>query len=163
MRHCGDAMKLYHGSNVVVETPVIIASNRRLDFGQGFYLTTDRAQAQRWAELTAKRRGGKEAVSVFNFDRSALKQLNVLTFERADSRWLKYTVGNRKTSGDNDAFDIVIGPVANDRTSGVIAAYIAGLYDETEAIRRLLPQKLKNQYAFKTERALRYLSFCGVT
>ena len=156
-------MKLYHGSNIVVEMPVIIASNRRLDFGTGFYLTSDLSQAQRWAALTTKRRGGREAVSVFDFDRSALKQLNVLTFEKPDSHWLKYTVVNRTTSGDNDVFDIVIGPVANDRTSGVIAAYIAGLYDEQEAIRRLLPQKLKNQYAFKTERALCYLSFCGVT
>ena len=156
-------MKLYHGSNVVVENILIIEANRRLDFGTGFYLIGDLSQSQRWAELTTERRGGRKAVSVFDFDRSALKQLNILTFEKPDSRWLKYTVGNRTTSGDNDAFDIVIGPVANDRTSGVIAAYIAGLYNEQEAIRRLLPQKLKNQYAFKTERALCYLSFCGVT
>ena len=31
-------MKLYHGSNVVVENFLIIEANRRLDFGAGFYL-----------------------------------------------------------------------------------------------------------------------------
>lgn len=32
-------MKLYHGSNIVVEKPKIFQSDRRLDFGTGFYLT----------------------------------------------------------------------------------------------------------------------------
>lgn len=32
-------MKLYHGSSVVVEKPKILLSDRRLDFGTGFYLT----------------------------------------------------------------------------------------------------------------------------
>ena len=145
----------------MVEKPVIIEANRRLDFGAGFYLTSDLSQAQRWAELTTERRGGRKAVSVFDFEEAALQTLKVLTFNKPDSRWLKYIVGNRTASGNADAFDIVIGPVANDRTSPVIAAYVAGIYDETEAIKRLLPQKLKNQYAFKTHLALIYLSFCG--
>jgi len=45
-------MKLYHGSNVVVETPRIINSDRGLDFGTGFYLTSSYEQAERWAQLT---------------------------------------------------------------------------------------------------------------
>ena len=31
------------------------------------------------------------------------------------------------------------------------------IYDENEAIRRLMPYKLKDQFAFKTEEALQYL------
>ena len=37
-----------------------------------------------------------------------------------------------------------------DRTAPVPAAYFAEIYDEAETIKRLLPQKLKDQYAFKT-------------
>ncbi len=39
-------MKLYHGSNVIVQNPRIIESDRNLDFGKGFYLITDLEQAK---------------------------------------------------------------------------------------------------------------------
>ena len=62
-------MLLYHGSNVEVSNPQILESDRRLDFGKGFYLTSSYEQAKRWAELTVKRREtGKATVSVFVFD-----------------------------------------------------------------------------------------------
>lgn len=48
-------MLLYHGSNITVQNPQIIESDRRLDFGKGFYLTSSYEQASRWAELTLKR------------------------------------------------------------------------------------------------------------
>ena len=38
-------MKLFHGSNVSVRNPKIIDSGRFLDFGIGFYLTSDFEQA----------------------------------------------------------------------------------------------------------------------
>jgi hypothetical protein len=34
-------MKLYHGSNVEVKEPNILVGRRTLDFGQGFYTTSD--------------------------------------------------------------------------------------------------------------------------
>ena len=33
-------MLLYHGSNMLVNKPEIIESERTLDFGKGFYLAT---------------------------------------------------------------------------------------------------------------------------
>lgn len=66
-------MKLYHGSNVPVTIPRIIVSDRKLDFGTGFYITSSYGQAERWAELTtARRKIGKETISVYEFDESAL-------------------------------------------------------------------------------------------
>lgn len=53
--------------------------------------------------------------------------------------------------------DVVIGSVANDRTMPVIKLYFSGIYDEAETIKRPLPQKLKDQYAFKSEKALKAL------
>lgn len=38
-------MILYHGSNVVVEQPRLVEQNRFLDFGYGFYTTTNKEQA----------------------------------------------------------------------------------------------------------------------
>lgn len=156
-------MKIYHGSNVTVNEPKIIVSDRKLDFGSGFYLTSSYEQARRWAKLTTvRRRMGKETITVFEFNEEALKRLDVLVFRKPDKEWLRYTANNRNNENAADNYDIVIGPVANDRTAPVIAAYFAGIYDEAETIKRLLPQKLKDQYAFKTEAALAYLTLSEV-
>ena len=58
--------------------------------------------------------------------------------------------------------DIIIGPVANDNTMPVIILYLKGDYDVNEALRRLLPQKIKDQVFFKNEKALSYLKFIEV-
>ena len=156
-------MKLYHGSNVAVKEPKIIVSDRKLDFGTGFYLTTSYEQAVRWAELTTERRKiGRKTITVFEFDENSMNKLNVLIFYKADEDWLKYAANNRRKENAADDYDIVAGPVANDRTAPVIAAYFSGIYDEAETIKRLLPQRLKDQYAFKTTNALNYLTFCEV-
>jgi len=157
-------MKLYHGSNVIVRNPKILQSDRRLDFGTGFYLTSNYEQAARWAKLTVQRRGeGKEIVSVFDFDESAVNSLKVLKFEAANRNWLEYVTANRKNMTlQNDDYDIVIGPVANDRTMPVISLYFSGIYDIEETIRRLLPQKLHDQYTFRTEKSLKALRFVEV-
>ena len=90
-------MKLYHGGNTAVRHPVILASDRKLDFGVGFYLTSCLEQAKRWAILTAERRGvGQPTISVYQFDEAILSTLKVLHFEKADKRWLNFIVANRE-------------------------------------------------------------------
>lgn len=37
-------MKIYHGSLEVVERPMILLPNRKLDYGAGFYTTTSHFQ-----------------------------------------------------------------------------------------------------------------------
>jgi hypothetical protein len=59
---------LYHGSNLIVERPVILPHNRFLDFGFGFYTTPSKEQAVRFSEIVENRRGGEAVVSVYNFD-----------------------------------------------------------------------------------------------
>jgi len=44
-------MLLYHGTNTRFETPRIIAPNRALDFGSGFYTTSNKKQAEDWANV----------------------------------------------------------------------------------------------------------------
>lgn len=158
-----DGLKLYHGSNIAVENPKILQSDRRLDFGTGFYLTSSYEQAERWALLTTKRRGeGKQIITCFQIDEEIINSLNVLKFEKADEQWLRFVSQNRNIIDFVDSHDVVIGPVANDRTMPVIRLYFAGIYDEAETVKRLLPQKLKDQFAFKTEKALKALDFCEV-
>jgi allantoicase len=42
-------MLLYHGTNIRFEKPKILTPNRALDFGIGFYTTSNRKQASDWA------------------------------------------------------------------------------------------------------------------
>lgn len=153
-------MKLYHGSNMAVKAPQLLTPDRRLDFGMGFYLTSSLEQAERWAELTTKRRGsGVPTVTVYEFDESKLARMKLLKFEKANKKWLEYVVANRGNTVNDDKFDIVIGPVANDRTMPVIRLFIAKVYTAAETLRRLLVQKLHDQYTFKTQAALQLLEF----
>ena len=134
-------MYLYHGSNMKVETPQLILSNRTLDFGSGFYTTSDESQATRWEEQAA--------------------ELALLRFEEADQKWLNFVTQNRKNLYNDDKFDIVIGPVANDTTMPVLSDYMAGNISEEVALILLKPQKLANQYAFLTQKGLQCLKYLG--
>lgn len=151
-------MKLYRGSNVVVKDPRIINSNRNLDFGVGFYLTSDLSQAEKWARAVVERRGeGLPIVSVFDYKKD--EALKLLKFDKPNVKWLKFVSDNRKNVFIKKQYNIIVGPVANDNTMPVINLYLSGQYDEKEALRRLLPQNLKDQYVFKSENALKCLKF----
>lgn len=48
---------LYHGSYTEVEKPEVEKGRTKVDFGQGFYLTTIKGQAEKWAQVIAIRKG----------------------------------------------------------------------------------------------------------
>ena len=63
-------------------------------------------------------------------------------------------------------YDIIAGKIADDATNATLTAYLAGAFGtagDKEAddfcIRQLLPNKLKDQYCFKTEAAIKCLKF----
>lgn len=153
-------MILYHGSNVEVKNPKLIPSKRLLDFGAGFYLTSDFEQAKKWAVRTTNNREiGIPTVSAFNIDPKELENLKLLTFETANKEWLRHISGNRVGKPMEEDYDVVIGPVANDQAIRTVNNYLKGYFSEDIAIQLLLPQKLKDQYVFKTEAALAILKF----
>ena len=156
-------MRLYHGSNVEVGEPRLLKKYRDLDFGRGFYVTSDIRQARTWAMRTARIRGiGRPTVTVYDFDESDLSNLAVLRFTEPDARWLRFVAANRKGESVEGMWDIVRGPVADDRTVGVLLMYLDGYLTEQEAIRRLLPEKLSDQVAFKSPAALELLHYVEV-
>lgn len=156
-------MKLYHGSNVSVEKPQIIVSNRALDFGAGFYATSDENQAVRWARLQAlRRKTGRPTVTSYDFNEAQVSTLETLVFDSANNNWLEYVSQNRKNYYTGKRYDLVIGPVANDSTMPVISDYMSGKINQETALVLLKPQKLSDQYAFLTYRALELLTLCEV-
>ena len=153
-------MILYHGSNVEVKEPMLLKVQRELDFGKGFYTTSDLEQAAKWAKRTAKRRGVDKAfVTVYEVDNADINNIRLLNFDSSNKDWLDFVVKNRKGEYIADNWDVISGPVADDQTAQVIDLYLDGLYDEEEAIRRFLTQKLKDQYTFKTLEAINLLKY----
>jgi hypothetical protein len=156
----GGKMQLYHGSDVEVKQPKLFQNLRALDFGAGFYCTSSKAQASRWAKIvTRRRRGDAPVLSTYTFEEDS--QLSVLKFADANAEWLDFVVANRLSMNLEGAYDLVIGPVANDSTLPVIDDYMDGKYTKEEAVKRLMPQNLTDQYAFLTDKAIATLKFEG--
>lgn len=155
-------MKPYHGSDVVVKTPLLTPQKRTLDFGPGFYTTTNYKQAEVFALKVGDRRESKNCfISIYeieDFD-SLQKELSVLEFIQADEDWLDFVLANRSGKYTGKAFDIIFGPVADDTIYRVLTAYEEGIVSKEECIRQLKVRDLYNQMTFSTTKALSYLQF----
>lgn len=157
-------MKLYHGSLVIVDKPLILPreNGRTADFGSGFYTTTDYKQAERWVKIrkgTNPHQNGFVSEYDAPNDLLAKRDLRVLSFPSANSDWLDFVIANRRQKHFSHDYDIVYGPVANDRVYTTINLYEDDLLDKDEAIARLKAFVLVDQALFHTEKALSYLRF----
>lgn len=156
-------MILYHGNNVVVSKPKLVRQNRFLDFGFGFYTTTNRAQAIAFADKVCKRRReGEKVVSIYEFDeRVAFKECSVLRFDSPDEAWLSFVSENRSGNYKGGEYDFVYGPVANDDVYTTFTLYSAGALTKEQTLEALKIKKLYNQLVLTSEKALSYLNFIG--
>jgi hypothetical protein len=156
-------MILYHGSNVVVKSPRIIRSPRTLDFGEGFYTTTNKQQAKIFAQkVFARRKSGNATVTVYemNFELAlAASELCVLRFQSPDENWLDYVTQNRGSSYTGQLYDIVLGPVANDDVYATLSAFEAGILTKEQTITALKIKKLYDQFVLKSAEALLLLQY----
>lgn len=153
-------MKIYHGSLEVVEHPLILQPNRLLDYGKGFYTTTSKRQAIEWVGrrmLESNATWGY--VNVYELDEEKLSDLKKLVFSEPTEEWANFVMANRTQKGFTHDYDIVYGPVANDKVYLQFGLYESGAIGVETLIRELKTYKLVNQYLFHTEKALAALHF----
>lgn len=155
---------LFHGSNVAVEKPRLIGEQRNLDFGNGFYTTTNQTQAIDFAKKVMVRENTPKCfVSSYQFDLAASrKNLSVREFTEPSEAWLNFVLANRNNTYIGENYDLVVGPVANDQVYKVLIAFEAGIYDTKDALKRLKIQSLYNQFVFKSDKSLSLLQFTNV-
>ena len=72
-------MIIYHGSYLEVESPDIVHSRPRVDFGRGFYATPIREQAENWCGKFL-RQGKAGIVNQYEFSEEKLTEFQVLQF-----------------------------------------------------------------------------------
>ncbi len=142
-------LTLYHGSYAKVEKPLVSEGRRNLDFGQGFYLTSLRHQAERWAELITERktRDGIPQLNVYQFDDVLACQMSYhwLRFDVYDLQWLHFVVACRAGEEIWKQYDIVEGGIANDNVIDTVEDYAMGIINAEQALGQLRYKPVNHQ------------------
>lgn len=179
MKKLEDGMTLYHGSYCVVEAPDLEKCAMYKDFGRGFYLTTSKEQAKSFAKISAAKAKSKGLIpqsekfaNISFFKVSKADTLKNFYFETADTDWLHCIVAHRKENAFTDIkksmkdYDVISGKIANDDTNATIIAYMGNLYGsmgseqaDKMCISLLLPERLQDQFCFRTEKAVSILEY----
>lgn len=155
---------LFHGSYVSVLTPLVKLGRKKVDFGQGFYLTKLRKQAEAWAETIAERKGrnAEPTLSTYSFDYDAVKSegYRIKIFENYDLEWLEYVVDCRKGGVMQLQHDIVEGGVANDNVIDTVEDYENGIITADQALGQLKYKKVNHQICILSQDIVdKYLLF----
>jgi hypothetical protein len=143
-----------------VRKPSLRPGRANADFGKGFYTTSNQEQAERWAHIKQEREEAQRAVvSIYEFDETLLDspELNIRRFTGADEVWLYFVTDCRKSRGHN--FDLVQGPVANDKVFTTVNLFESGVLSAEAAILQLRAYKTYDQLSFHTERVIKALKF----
>ncbi len=154
-------MILYHGSNVQIERIELEKSKPFKDFGRGFYLSPDKQQAEKMAIFRSKVLGNAPIVTEFSFDERKLYDgtLRFLSFDSYTEEWAKFVLKNREESDSfQDDYDVIYGPIANDRIGLQIHKLMEKSIDMQEFLHRIKYFKgVTYQYFFGTDCAISYL------
>ena len=154
-------MILYHGSNIEIDKIDLQRSKPNKDFGRGFYLSDNYAQAMRMAQLKSEFLGGIPVVTSFEFNEQVLSNntLDVLKFDSYSEEWANFVFKNRNTRGGyKHSYDIVYGPIANDKIGLQIQKLNDGSIDLKEFLNRLKYMKgITFQYFFGSDKAVEQL------
>ena len=181
MQNLNDGMLLYHGSYTEVHVPDLAKCAPYKDFGRGFYLTSSLKQAQSFARLSTKKARDNSVVdshqswgvvSSFRFHAPESGRLQTIMFENADAAWLHCVAGHRRVGTfetlvqDLQHYDIIGGKVANDQTNATLTLYMTQAFGpvgtkaaDEMCIGLLLPERLTDQFCFRTDAALAQLEF----
>ena len=153
-------MILYHGTNIDFECIDLSKSFPFKDFGQGFYLTEIRSQAEKMAKRKHETLGGRLIVQEYDFEENNLhnKDLKTLIFKGTTPEWAKFVFNNRSREIDfQHDYDIIVGPIADDGVAFLINQYSSGAITLPQFTHMLKFRKLSNQYFFGTKRSISLL------
>jgi hypothetical protein len=154
-------VKVYHGSYTEINTIDFSFCKTGKDFGRGFYVTKLREQAETFANRKGERKGTSGFVTEFDFSEnfSDVMKLKVLRFDDYCNEWLDFVVLNRKNETDRQIhdYDIVEGPVADDKIATEVDRYIEGLISKEQFLSDLTHNP-SHQICFCTMQSLQALS-----
>lgn len=148
-------MKLFHVGFDIIENPDIYYGKKNADFGQGFYLSDDEDFSHRWAKM---RQNQETYINFYELD---LTNLKVKRLER-NEEWFRYIFDNRRGKEDSlSAYDVIIGPIANDTIYDVMGITTSGYLEDEQALQLLQAGPVYDQIAIKSLYAKEKLTWLG--
>lgn len=143
-------LSVYHGSNQKIEKPNLSHSRTNIDFGKGFYLTSDEKMAKKWAS-------NKQSSIVNHYViNESFVGLRVARLN-AGEEWLDFVAYNRGMSEetfDVSGIDVIIGPTADDKLYKTLERFFDNTLTRNEAIKCLTSLRYSNQIVLKTQKAV---------
>ena len=158
-------MILYHGSNTAFNVIDLGKDLPDKDYGRGLYLTDSLECAEKTARQRVARLGGAPKVMVFECDEPVMRTMNVRAFAAPSREWALFVRANRRTDENvadhnrDNRYDVVRGPIANDKLSLLFRLYERDIMTVDGCARGMQFRELYTQYSFHTERALAALRF----
>ena len=138
--------QVYHGGTHIIEHPRSDLGRKHLDFGEGFYVTDLKNQAEQWAQIVALKRNDQPVLNIYSFDNQIVEgKFNFLKFPSYNKEWLDFVCSNRRGNDLWKDYDIIEGGVADDRVAVTVELYYNGYISHEDALRRLAYLKLNNQ------------------
>lgn len=168
-------MKLYHGSENIIEKPVYGKGARYNDYGKGFYCTENIELAKEWA--CAKQKNGY--ANIYDLDLSELNVLNLNSASYNILNWLAILADNRTywQNGsiaepaknyikenflpDISAYDVIIGYRADDSYFSFAQDFVSGVISLQKLAQAMRLGKLGEQIVLKSQKAFAQIQFAG--
>ena len=148
-------ISLYHGTTMEVSQPLVAIGRKKVDFGQGFYMTKLKRQASLWAETIAGRRmAGTPVLNEYKFDIDLAKELagtRYKVFTAYDLDWLNYVIDCRRGGKLQRQYDVVEGGVANDKVIDTVEDYEKGVITAEQALGQLAYKEVNHQIAMLSQ------------
>ena len=169
------AVELFHGSQTIVERPILGVGNPRNDYGLGFYCTPEKEFACEWACSEAS----AGYVNAYTFDITQLKVLELTSGEYTILHWLAILLRHRsfKLKGDIaplakefllerfylpvEEYDVVRGYRADDSYFSFANAFISGSISLRKLEEAMMLGGLGEQIVPRTQKAYDALYFEG--
>ncbi len=170
-------IKLYHGSDHIIEKPSYALGNPNNDYGKGFYCTEDIEMAKEWACKENK----NGFVNAYEFQTEGLNVLNLLDGKHSILNWIALLLENRtfslqeqiafdardylirNFSLDLSQYDVVIGYRADDSYFSYAHAFVSNALPLKSLSEALFLGKLGSQFVLVSKRSFEQISFAKAT
>jgi len=153
-------MIVYHGSYIEIKQIDLSKCQPYRDFGRGFYVTKYRQHAENWAKRKSRfKHKGFVTEYEFYYNELVTRNCKIIQFEVYNEEWLDFVVLNRNDKNPIPAhdYDIVEGPVADDKVQNRIVDYLNGSITKTDFLEELKWHEKTHQICFCTVASLQFL------
>jgi hypothetical protein len=153
-------MIVYHGSYIEIKQIDLSKCEPYRDFGQGFYVTKIRQHAENWAKRKSRfKHNGFVSEYEFYYSELLTRNCKIRQFENYNEEWLDFVVLNRNDKNPTPVhdYDIVEGPVADDKVQNRIIDYLNGEVTKTGFLEELKWHEETHQICFCTVASLQFL------